>query len=272
VAVSALAAMSLAGCEGGFAGLGTATDSDGTSRQEVATGATEERDVEAPEVFQASESGLWDGRPSLGGVWVAHPDVTDPERVIIVNEANGQSVIGALFRRERENPGPRIQVSSDAAADLGMLAGQPTQITVTALRREVVEVPGAAPLPEAEPIETATLGDDSLAAAAAAIDEAEGIEPAIQPAAAAPAAPRPPVTSLEKPYIQIGIFSIESNANNTGASLRSAGIIPTILRQESQGKVFWRVIVGPATSSAERADVLAKVKDLGFTDAYPVTN
>lgn len=272
VAVSALAAMSLAGCEGGFAGLGTATDADGTSRQEVATGATEERDVEAPEVFQASESGLWDGRPSLGGVWVAHPDVTDPERVIIVNEANGQSVIGALFRRERENPGPRIQVSSDAAADLGMLAGQPTQITVTALRREVVEVPGAAPLPEAEPIETATLGDDSLAAAAAAIDEAEGIEPAIQPAAAAPAAPRPPVTSLEKPYIQIGIFSIESNANNTGASLRSAGIIPTILRQESQGKVFWRVIVGPATSSAERADVLAKVKDLGFTDAYPVTN
>jgi len=272
LAVSAFAAMSLAGCEGGFAGLGGATGEDGTGERALAAGATEERDVEAPEVFQASESGLWDGRPSLGGVWVAHPDVTDPERVIIVNEANGQSVIGALFRRERENPGPRIQVSSDAAAELGLLAGQPSQITVTALRREAVEVPEAGPLTEAEPIETAAL-DEPLAAAAAAIDEAEeGTEPVIQPAASAPAAPDVAQSSLEKPYIQIGIFSIEANANATGASLRSAGVIPTILRQESQGKAFWRVIVGPATSSAERADVLAQVKDLGFTDAYFVTN
>ncbi|MEC7965217.1 MAG: SPOR domain-containing protein, partial [Pseudomonadota bacterium] len=33
-----------------------------------------ERDIEAPDVFQQTEAGLWDGRPSLGGVWVAHPD------------------------------------------------------------------------------------------------------------------------------------------------------------------------------------------------------
>ena len=26
-----------------------------------------DRDVESPEVFQITESGLWDGRPSLGG-------------------------------------------------------------------------------------------------------------------------------------------------------------------------------------------------------------
>ena len=48
-----------------------------------------ERDVEAPEVFSVTESGLWDGRPSLGGVWVAHPDVGDPERIIIRNTSNG---------------------------------------------------------------------------------------------------------------------------------------------------------------------------------------
>ena len=83
-----------------------------------------ERDVEAPEVFQVTEPGLWDGRPSLGGVWVAHPDVTEPERVIVRNEANGKFVIGALFRRERDIPGPRMQASSDAAAALGMLAAE----------------------------------------------------------------------------------------------------------------------------------------------------
>ena len=102
-----------------------------------------ERDVEAPDVFSETEAGLWDGRPSLGGVWVAHPDVTDPERVIIRNEANGKFVIGALFRRERDIPGPRMQASSDAAAALGMLAGAPVRLNVTALRREEVAPPAA---------------------------------------------------------------------------------------------------------------------------------
>ena len=273
VVVPSFALIALAGCEGGFElpfGGGSGTNTQQSGAQSAAPG--EERDVEAPEVFRAAEAGLWDGRPSLGGVWVAHPDVGDPERVIIVNEANGSSVIGALFRRERETPGPRIQVSSDAAVELGMLAGQPQQLTVTALRREVVEAPASVALPEAEAIDTEPLEDDPLAAAAAAIDEAEGT-PAITPAAAAPAAPAAPApSSLAKPFIQIGIFSIESNANNTGASLRNAGIIPTILRQESQGKVFWRVIVGPATSESERAEVLARVKTLGYSDAYFVTN
>ena len=75
-----------------------------------------ERDVEAPDVFQVTDRALWDGRPSLGGVWVAYPGNIQPERVIIRNEENGKFVIGALFKRERENPGPKIQLSSDAAA------------------------------------------------------------------------------------------------------------------------------------------------------------
>ena len=89
----------------------------------------EERDIERPDIFEANDSGLWDGRPSLGGVWVAHPDVRDPERVLITNSENGRSIIGALFRRERENPGPLLQVSSDAAEELGILAGAPTSMT-----------------------------------------------------------------------------------------------------------------------------------------------
>ena len=48
----------------------------------------------------------------------------EPERVIIRNQQNGQFVIGALFRRERETPGPRLQVSSDAAAALEMLRAE----------------------------------------------------------------------------------------------------------------------------------------------------
>ena len=128
----------------------TPGDSAEATRAGDATPATQtvqlvERDIEAPEVFQTTDQGLWDGRPSLGGVWVAHPDVTEPERVIIRNEENGTFVIGALFRRERDNPGPLFQVSSDAAAALEMLAGAPSRLQVTALRREDT----AAPAPEA---------------------------------------------------------------------------------------------------------------------------
>lgn len=121
-----------------------------------APAAAEAVDVEAPEVFRTSEPGLWDGRPSLGGTWVAHPDARDPERVRIVNRENGQEVIGALFRRERDLPGPALQVSSDAAEKLGMLPGDPTDLEVVVLRRseppaEPAEPAPATDLPAADP-------------------------------------------------------------------------------------------------------------------------
>ncbi|RBI69070.1 SPOR domain-containing protein [Roseovarius sp. TE539] len=224
-----------------------------------------ERDVEAPEVFQVTDMGLWDGRPSLGGVWVAHPDVDEPERVIIRNTANSKFVIGALFRRERENPGPAIQVSSDAAAALGLLAGAPAQLNVTALRRE--EAP-AGEDGEVEPsgtgadIETAEI--DPVAGAAAAIDAAE--------AESADSEPSAPASDLDKPFIQIGIFSIEQNARNTAVTMRREGMVPTVRKQTSRGKTFWRVVVGPATSRSERSTLLEKIKDVGFEDAYAVTD
>ena len=58
--------------------------------------------------------------------------------MIIRNEANGRFVIGALFRSESDNPGPAPQVSFDAASALGLLAGAPSVLNVTALRREEV--------------------------------------------------------------------------------------------------------------------------------------
>ncbi len=288
----------------------------------TADGIAIEQDIESPEVFQQSDTGLWDGRPSLGGVWIAHSDVVDPERVMIRNEDNGKFIIGALFRRERENPGPRFQVSSDAAAELGMLAGAPSNLSVVALRR--VEAPVAAPaapaadvlaLPEMEiatldtiaPAETIepTSIDPVAALAASAIEAATAANPtaslpapgnaadaalAATPPSSAPlqatipvaispppVAPQPvatpaPRSALEKPFVQIGIFSVESNANDTSALLRSSGIIPTIKISNSSGKTYWRVVVGPMGSPTDRADVIKKVKGLGFPDAYAVTN
>lgn len=371
----------------------TQTSSLGRSTKLVA------RDVEAPDVFQATEAGLWDGRPSLGGVWVAHPDVTDPERALIRNTANNQFVIGALFKPSLDRPGPRFQVSSDAAAALGMLAGQPVNLNVTALRREEVaakpdpqaksettsettpasaaaaasvpapkdvaqaELPPARPA--ANPAKTPTTveskakkaatkpASDSIAqdteaalaqnatppdaaadadakpkkkrryfwqkkedgdgtdsakrdndrgnlakdtvtegAAVASAATAAISQTALPSSSATPQATAAPKTSanvaqtgtdapkpraksvprLDKPYLQIGIFSVEQNARNTAVAMRQSGIIPTVRKQTSKGKTFWRVVVGPATTADERATLLKKIKAAGFTDAYAVTN
>ena len=361
--LSTLVALS-ACAEGHFQMPNLASRADSSPGDIAGSGTTAfvERDVEAPEVFQVTESGLWDGRPSLGGIWVAHPDVSDPERVIIRNGDNGQFVIGALFRRERETPGPRLQVSSDAAEALGLLAGAPTQLNVTALRSETqptaaamppaaapqtgelqtpdsveitalestsastlpaVEAPvipvsaqpalpaqPATPTPTVDPIASAAAALEAISTAIPAATAIAAPAPAIAttaipavaeipasaPAAAAaplaaPAAPVPaaaitapapaparePVTpspsgNLSKPYIQIGIFSVEENAMSTADAMRGAGITPIMLEGQSQGRRFWRVIVGPAGSDAERAQMLQTVKAEGFGDAYAVTN
>ncbi|CUH68394.1 cell division protein FtsN [Thalassovita gelatinovora] len=239
-----------------------------------------ERDIEAPEVFQKTEAGLWDGRPSLGGVWVAHPDVTDPERVIIRNEANGKFVIGALFRREREIPGPRFQVSSDAAAAMSMLAGKPVELSVTALRREEVAEEQTAPDSDPEamsaPAEIESKPLDPVSVAGAAIDKAEAKETPARPAAAPTPKPAPKptakVSKLSKPYLQIGIFSVEENAQNAAATMKRSGMIPTVKKASLKGKTYWRVLVGPATTDSERSALLDQIKKSGFTDAYAVSN
>ena len=248
-----------------------------------------DRDIEAPEVFSAADMALWDGRPSLGGVWVASPDAVDPERVILRNPANGKFVIGALFRRERDNPGPALQISSDAAAALGLLAGQPGKITVTALRRE--EAPMAAPdatkpiLDAAETVATEALAPVAGAGAAIAKAEAEGkgkkvkkqpqpggpvapvapaplADPAAKPAPAKPAAAAPAPVAAGGGVIQIGIFSVEANAKRAVDTLTKAGIPATIRSEKAKGKDFWSV------TAAGGADALAKVKAAGFADAY----
>ena len=273
-----MAATALAGCDK-MPSFGAGATGNGAAGAVATDGMSlVERDIEAPEVFSISEAGLWDGRPSLGGVWVAHPTVTDPERVIIRNPSNGKFVIGALFRRELENPGPALQVSSDAAETLGILAGSPTTLSVIALRREEAPAPTETAItdfdaPEviaATPLEPASTEPTSTGA-----EPAPAVTTELAAATPAPApAPAPAATgsSLDKPFIQIGIFSVEANANTTADRLRDNGLSAQGLAGNSQGKAFWRVIVGPAPTAGDRSAVLTKIKGLGFPDAYAVTN
>ena len=266
-AAAGLAALVLSGCAPGqnpFAPAGGTAAADGAVTPSTSVRLVD-TDVEAPEVFQVTDAALWDGRPSLGGVWVASPDAKDPERVILRNPENGKFVIGALFRRERDNPGPKLQISSDAASALGVLAGQPVSLNVTALRREEAPAapePGNPILDAAETVQTTAID----AVAKAAIDEAEATSPGIQtaPTATAPAAETPaaPQASATGALIQIGIFSVEANAQRAVDTLQAAGVTAQVRKEESQGKAFWSV-----TTRGDNA-VMAKIKAAGFTDAY----
>ncbi|MFN4099195.1 MAG: SPOR domain-containing protein [Pararhodobacter sp.] len=366
--VALAAALSLGACQMTQGAESTATgvpQATGGARDRVI-----ERDVEAPDVFQAQEAALWDGRPSLGGVWVAHPGAQDPERVMIRNPATGSTVIGALFRRERDNPGPRFQVSSEAASALGLLAGAPAEIQVTALRLQRVEMeiePATEPVTAAEETlaiaaapasvptgaptgaptgqvtitdvdpqpaprrglaglfsrgepapQTAAIGQTPLSApdgvpvaqvatpqattpqrtAAAPEPERRGLRnlfrsretapdttliplpeaapvqtaaaPQPAPAAAPAPAPAPAAARIDRPYVQIGIFSVEQNAVNARAQMQQQGLTAEIRRGQVGENSFWRVVVGPAGSTTERGQILQRVQALGFADAYAV--
>jgi len=368
-----LGGCALSGPDSGASRAGSGLDMVGGTRRAV------ERDVEAPEVFSMEEAGLWDGRPSLGGVWVAHPGVQNPERVLIRNAQTGETVIGALFRRERENPGPQFQISSEAANALEILPGAPTTIRVTALRLEQIEIepapaaartgdeargetvaaagaeeaappsagPGApagqveivaaggaeqaprrgllgglfsrrTPEPDAQPaIAETTLAPapaegpvtfpQQTAVAVAAVapqppaQERRGLLGLFRRSSTAPEAvpettliPLPPEASttpltaslapattpsaapvgvqggLERPFVQIGIFSVESNATNARSQMQAAGLSAEIRRGRANERDFWRVVVGPASDPAARGQILERVRALGFADAYAV--
>ncbi|MFK7871308.1 MAG: SPOR domain-containing protein [Roseobacter sp.] len=259
------ASVFLAGCADtdGFLGNTVAPD-DGAAANTTASassgsGQTTERDIEAPEIFSTTEAGLWDGRPSLGGIWVAHPDVSSPERVRVKNRSNGEVVIGALFKRERDNPGPRLQISSDAAQALGILAGAPVNLEVVALKKEVVNVaPQGLDTPPEIDEKTLAPGASTATAVAAAAQNT--------------AAASLPETALTAPYLQAAAFSNEANAERADQLLTAKGLPTSIRRTGSSDRPLWRVVVGPAQTTQERDAALEIVKAAGFADAYPVAN
>ena len=243
----------LVGCAGLDLGQDTSNDAPSNVTNLV------ERDLEAPDVVNISEAGLWDGRPSLGGIWVAHPDAKDPEKVIIRNPQNGKFVIGALFGREREFSGPSLQLSSDAADALGILAKQPTNVSVVALRSRTVPEE----TPEAEMVETQVIE--------------ESLDPIQKNAETAIASsdtptPTPKPSSLIKPYLQIGIFGVEANARGSVSSMNTKGLSASMSKLTMNNKPFWRVIVGPAATTTEMTAMRKTVTDAGFADAYAVKN
>ena len=291
-----IATVGLAGCEQftGDAATGTPTGAVAAQARTV------EQDVERPDVFSETAQGLWDGRPSLGGTWIAHPDVNMPERALIRNTENGRTLTAALFRRERDMPGPAFQVSSDAAVELGLLPGAPVKLEVVALRRETVEVAPENPVVEAleapvavsaTPLEDAPSSEDGGVgtAEAAGVVEVPNPAPAVAAATAATAATTAatasgarkvveeidissvlsaPTTAADGPRVQVGIFRDERNAIITVEALQDLGYDVIAQPLNMGGNPAWRVSVGPLASREAAIEAMEAIKSIGFGDAF----
>lgn len=299
--------VSLAGCENLPEQLRPKAST--TPPSETASLVLEERDRVSPDVFNLRDMALWDGRPSFGGVWVAVASNVLPERVRITNTVNGKTSVGALFKREEENPGPPIRLSSDAAAALGVIPGEPTLLEVTAIRREPVAVAApvtpvaqtpadvaqttlapvpapdrpaiAAPVPV--PVDPPKPAAEVASGIAATIEAAPASPDLASPAPAStapqtattpPAAPQPSAADApDRPYIQVGTFRTRKNADTLVLQLAEAGIGARVASSETQsGRTLFRVLAGPAADDQSLSDLSNTISKLGHKDAFPVVN
>ena len=119
----------LVGCVDGQLGPSAGRDSETGDIQSV------DRHIEAPEKFQKIGAARWDGRPTLGGIWVTHPSINEPMRGIMRNVDTGAFTVGTIFAQEPGLTGPEFQLSATAASELGVAAGDVATIDVTALRK-----------------------------------------------------------------------------------------------------------------------------------------
>ena len=285
-----LLVIGLAGCEEGL--LSAQPDTPAPTGDSVET---IEVDVTAPEAFSITDKALWDGRPTFGGVWIAYPDIETPERVRIRNDATGKEVIGALYKRERDFPGPKIELSADAAAALGVLAGTPVELTIVALRRKTVEVvveveeldmttPLRRRVPEATEATAAEPAEEPVAIVAPEI-EVPAVVPPVVVAPVVEATPTPiiateieetalpPVTSATEAadspgtYMQVATLQSKSRADAVVAKLITAGLDAEIRERQVGEKTLYRIIVGPAKSPEALEVMMSVVIELGYTDA-----
>ena len=191
---------------------------------------------EKPGILDISASVIWNGEQTLGGNWISHPNVDSPDRVLIKNISNGKSIVGAIFQQTKKmKTGPAV-ISSDAAKALNIAQNDQTKVQIIAVRAA-----------ERTSI-TPTIAEPNKS-------DSASIE-----------------TKLSKPFIQVGIFGVENNANKTKDQMLQLDLPVNILDFQIKGKPYWRVVAGPASSSDSRRSMLKTIKSAGFTDAYFISN
>ena len=189
----------------------------------------------------------------------------------IAKAEGGPDSTAATAGTEATGADPQVAAEPDAegTAEAAAATAAPTWAEKRAQRRAERQAArearaaerAAAAAAAAGPVVTVTTIPGPGAASGAALPQADIAPPAPLPA-----------TELSRAYVQIGIFSTSANAAKAADQMKAAGLTATLREDQGQGKPYWRVIVGPAASVAERDALATRVKAIGYPDAYPVEN
>ncbi len=79
-------------------------------------------------------------------------------------------------------------------------------------------------------------------------------------------APKP----LTRPFLQLGTYSTQEEADEISEALRNAGLLPTVVERRFFNQSSWRIIVGPAATQEELDALQAKLIELGYDGIKPV--
>jgi rare lipoprotein A len=177
----------------------------------------------------------------------AHRTLPLPCYARVTNLSNGRSVIVRVNDRGPFINNRIIDLSYTAAAKLDMLREGTAFVEVEAV------MPLSSP-PSAPPVESReTSGVPATLLGVAA------------QASSVPSAP--PATATSQYYIQVGAYGVASNAEQSVAKLRSAGLQHVLLLPASSQQPLQRVRIGPIASVQEFDQLIAQLAQLGFTGA-----
>ena len=239
----------------------------------------------------------YQGKPTADGeifdrnnVTAAHPTLPMPVNVRVTNLDNGRSIVVRINDRGPYVNGRILDVSEHTAELLGFRQQGLARVHVTFLGRAELNGSGLASLAEETPVEIAT------AVPAAPVT---GVEVGmLAPVTGVPIEAEKPVASLPTPveqtilpplpeavdgqviempvpvatalYVQAGAFLSLTNANYLASRLSSAGA--KVSAGTKDGRLIYRVRVGPFQSVDDADAALSRVESLGQNDAQIVVD
>ncbi len=191
------------------------------------------------------------------------PPETAPDTGFVEDWPLSREAPGGEAAREA---GRAVQPAAGERPEPEVAEAEPAREAAPAPEPAAAPEPEPAPAPETAEPETAepeTTEPETVEAAPETVELARA-----EPAEAA--APERADASLDRPFIQAGIFGVEANAARLIETIREAGF-PAEGRPGTYGeRVLTRVLAGPFESAEERDRALRRIRGFGVPDALPV--
>ena len=262
-ALVAIATIGLGGC--------SSLDDLGWSSSSTASGDYSTASIPGAGYGRNMQTGLasWDGDISAPGMTAAHPTLPLGSWARVTNSSTAASATVRINRRLMGGRGHSIELSRDAAAQLGVPQSGGVAVMIEPIDPSQVSAQQRQTTPIAPPPAGAAPSYPSVSAATGA-----GYDPSLSTASIPTAAAPAPAASLVDPvYLQLGSFRDPGNAQRMAQTLQRQRLAggaygdTEVTRKMVRGTTYYRVRVGPIESGPNAEHALCQARALGHKDA-----